>query len=157
MFLIGFEYHEWAWRHRVLSNHCGCGSSLYLLIGWDSRKSYLQSAGCEPGEWANDGGLWEAGQWREFKTCKTFHHVHMDWWDLFSLDPCCIYLSHLIIILCWFVCFLLVLPLCHQLLEWIRRTIPWLQNRTQEKTVNDMQAKQEDFRDYRCVHKPPKV
>lgn len=46
---------------------------------------------------------------------------------------------------------------CLQLLEWIRRTIPWLQNRTQEKTVNDMQAKQEDFRDYRCVHKPPKV
>ncbi|KAI3353614.1 hypothetical protein L3Q82_004817 [Scortum barcoo] len=46
---------------------------------------------------------------------------------------------------------------CLQLLEWIRRTIPWLENRTQEKTVNDMQAKQEDFRDYRCVHKPPKV
>uniref|UniRef100_A0A674PN24 Actinin alpha 4 n=1 Tax=Takifugu rubripes TaxID=31033 RepID=A0A674PN24_TAKRU len=47
--------------------------------------------------------------------------------------------------------------LASDLLEWIRRTIPWLQNRTQEKTVNDMQAKQEDFRDYRCVHKPPKV
>ncbi|CAG6008033.1 unnamed protein product [Menidia menidia] len=46
--------------------------------------------------------------------------------------------------------------LCLQLLEWIRRTIPWLENRTQEKTVNDMQAKQEDFRDYRTVHKPPK-
>lgn len=44
-----------------------------------------------------------------------------------------------------------------QLLEWIRQTIPWLQNRTQEKTVSHMQAKQEDFRDYRCVHKPPKV
>uniref|UniRef100_A0A8C6KV03 Actinin alpha 4 n=1 Tax=Nothobranchius furzeri TaxID=105023 RepID=A0A8C6KV03_NOTFU len=29
--------------------------------------------------------------------------------------------------------------------------------KTQEKTVNDMQAKQEDFRDYRTVHKPPKV
>lgn len=47
--------------------------------------------------------------------------------------------------------------LASDLLEWIRRTIPWLQDRTQEKTVNDMQAKQEDFRDYRCVHKPPKV
>uniref|UniRef100_A0AAQ4RJ03 Actinin alpha 4 n=1 Tax=Gasterosteus aculeatus aculeatus TaxID=481459 RepID=A0AAQ4RJ03_GASAC len=47
--------------------------------------------------------------------------------------------------------------LASELLEWIRRTIPWLENRTQEKTVNDMQAKQEDFRDYRCVHKPPKV
>ncbi|KAG7239920.1 hypothetical protein INR49_003648 [Caranx melampygus] len=41
--------------------------------------------------------------------------------------------------------------LASDLLEWIRRTIPWLENRTQEKTVNDMQAKQEDFRDYRCV------
>uniref|UniRef100_A0A3Q3MK84 Actinin alpha 4 n=1 Tax=Mastacembelus armatus TaxID=205130 RepID=A0A3Q3MK84_9TELE len=47
--------------------------------------------------------------------------------------------------------------LASDLLEWIRRTIPWLEDRTQEKTVNDMQAKQEDFRDYRCVHKPPKV
>ncbi|KAI9536913.1 Alpha-actinin-4 [Dissostichus eleginoides] len=47
--------------------------------------------------------------------------------------------------------------LASELLEWIRRTIPWLENRTQEKTVTDMQAKQEDFRDYRCVHKPPKV
>ncbi|CAG06356.1 unnamed protein product, partial [Tetraodon nigroviridis] len=47
--------------------------------------------------------------------------------------------------------------LASDLLEWIRRTIPWLQNRTQEKTVSHMQAKQEDFRDYRCVHKPPKV
>ncbi|KAM6988197.1 alpha-actinin-4 isoform 5-T5 [Tautogolabrus adspersus] len=47
--------------------------------------------------------------------------------------------------------------LASELLEWIRRTIPWLENRTQEKTMNDMQAKQEDFRDYRRVHKPPKV
>ncbi|KAF3847163.1 hypothetical protein F7725_020191 [Dissostichus mawsoni] len=47
--------------------------------------------------------------------------------------------------------------LASELLEWIRRTIPWLENRTQEKTVTDMQAKQEDFRDYRCVHKPPKT
>nr|XP_043887680.1 alpha-actinin-4 isoform X3 [Solea senegalensis] len=47
--------------------------------------------------------------------------------------------------------------LASDLLEWIRRTIPWLENRTQEKTVKDLQAKQEDFRDYRCVHKPPKV
>lgn len=49
------------------------------------------------------------------------------------------------------------LPTSIQLLEWIRRTIPWLENRTQEKTVKDLQAKQEDFRDYRTVHKPPKV
>nr|XP_020444330.1 alpha-actinin-4-like [Monopterus albus] len=47
--------------------------------------------------------------------------------------------------------------LASDLLEWIRRTIPWLEDRTQQRTINDMQAKQEDFRDYRCVHKPPKV
>ncbi|XP_038140820.1 alpha-actinin-4-like isoform X6 [Cyprinodon tularosa] len=47
--------------------------------------------------------------------------------------------------------------LASDLLEWIRRTIPWLENRTQEKTVKDLQARQEDFRDYRTVHKPPKV
>uniref|UniRef100_A0A7N6A4T6 Actinin alpha 4 n=1 Tax=Anabas testudineus TaxID=64144 RepID=A0A7N6A4T6_ANATE len=54
-------------------------------------------------------------------------------------------------------CFYHAFSGAQKLLEWIRRTIPWLENRTQEKTVNDMQAKQEDFRDYRCVHKPPKV
>ena len=49
------------------------------------------------------------------------------------------------------------LPLCLQLLEWIRRTIPWLENRAPEKTMAEMQQKLEDFRDYRRVHKPPKV
>lgn len=44
-----------------------------------------------------------------------------------------------------------------QLLEWIRRTIPWLENRVAEKTMVDMQRKLEDFRDYRRMHKPPKV
>ncbi|XP_055022647.1 alpha-actinin-4 isoform X2 [Boleophthalmus pectinirostris] len=47
--------------------------------------------------------------------------------------------------------------LASQLLEWIRRTIPWLENRTPEKTMTEMQQKLEDFRDYRRVHKPPKV
>ncbi|KAM3910669.1 alpha-actinin-4 isoform 6-T6 [Leptodactylus fuscus] len=47
--------------------------------------------------------------------------------------------------------------LASDLLEWIRRTIPWLENRQPEKTMNDMQQKLEDFRDYRRVHKPPKV
>uniref|UniRef100_A0A672FS46 Alpha-actinin-4-like n=1 Tax=Salarias fasciatus TaxID=181472 RepID=A0A672FS46_SALFA len=47
--------------------------------------------------------------------------------------------------------------LASDLLEWIRRTIPWLENRVPKNTVTEMQAKQEDFRDYRCVHKPPKV
>ncbi|XP_041428094.1 uncharacterized protein LOC734930 isoform X1 [Xenopus laevis] len=47
--------------------------------------------------------------------------------------------------------------LASDLLEWISRTIPWLENRVPEKTMHDMQQKLEDFRDYRRVHKPPKV
>ncbi|GAA6080291.1 alpha-actinin-2b, partial [Tachysurus ichikawai] len=43
------------------------------------------------------------------------------------------------------------------LLEWIRRTTPWLENRVTEKSVALMQRKLEDFRDYRRLHKPPKV
>uniref|UniRef100_A0A3Q4GCH4 Actinin alpha 3b n=1 Tax=Neolamprologus brichardi TaxID=32507 RepID=A0A3Q4GCH4_NEOBR len=43
------------------------------------------------------------------------------------------------------------------LLEWIRRTIPWLENRVAEQTMRAMQQKLEDFRDYRRVHKPPRV
>uniref|UniRef100_A0A8C8CP92 Actinin alpha 4 n=1 Tax=Oncorhynchus tshawytscha TaxID=74940 RepID=A0A8C8CP92_ONCTS len=43
------------------------------------------------------------------------------------------------------------------LLDWIRRTIPWLENRAPEKTMAEMQQKLEDFRGYRRVHKPPKV
>lgn len=51
----------------------------------------------------------------------------------------------------------LILLLSSQLLEWIRRTTPWLENRTPEKTMAQMQRKLEDFRDYRRQHKPPKV
>ncbi|CAL8363020.1 unnamed protein product [Merluccius merluccius] len=47
--------------------------------------------------------------------------------------------------------------LASDLLEWIRRTIPWLENRAPEKTMAEMQQKLEDFRGYRRVHKPPKV
>ncbi|XP_029449676.1 alpha-actinin-2 isoform X1 [Rhinatrema bivittatum] len=47
--------------------------------------------------------------------------------------------------------------LASELLEWIRRTIPWLENRTPEKTMKAMQKKLEEFRDYRRKHKPPKV
>lgn len=47
--------------------------------------------------------------------------------------------------------------LASELLEWIRRTIPWLENRTPEQTMSAMQKKLEDFRDYRRVHKPPRV
>ncbi|KAG9475317.1 hypothetical protein GDO78_003645 [Eleutherodactylus coqui] len=47
--------------------------------------------------------------------------------------------------------------LASELLEWIRRTIPWLENKTPEKAMSAMQKKLEDFRDYRRVHKPPRV
>ncbi|KAI7804493.1 alpha-actinin-2b isoform X1 [Triplophysa rosa] len=47
--------------------------------------------------------------------------------------------------------------LASELLEWIRRTVPWLENRVSEKTMAEMQRKLEDFRDYRRMHKPPKV
>ncbi|KAM4689963.1 alpha-actinin-4 isoform 3-T3 [Rhinophrynus dorsalis] len=47
--------------------------------------------------------------------------------------------------------------LASDLLEWIRRIVPWLEDRVPEKTMQDMQQKLEDFRDYRRVHKPPKV
>ncbi|KAI9537707.1 Alpha-actinin-1 [Dissostichus eleginoides] len=47
--------------------------------------------------------------------------------------------------------------LASDLLEWIRRTIPWLENRLPENTMAAMQQKLEDFRDYRRLHKPPKV
>ncbi|XP_041092165.1 alpha-actinin-4 [Polyodon spathula] len=47
--------------------------------------------------------------------------------------------------------------LASDLLEWIRATIPWLENRTPEKTMQEMQLKLEDLRGYRRVHKPPKV
>ena len=53
--------------------------------------------------------------------------------------------------------FVCVCVFLEQLLEWIRRTIPWLENRTPEKTMQAMQKKLEDFRDYRRKHKPPKV
>ncbi|KAM4043224.1 alpha-actinin-2 [Anomaloglossus baeobatrachus] len=47
--------------------------------------------------------------------------------------------------------------LASELLEWIRRTIPWLENRSPEKSVQAMMKKLDDFRDYRRKHKPPRV
>ncbi|XP_023801332.1 uncharacterized protein LOC111942417 [Cyanistes caeruleus] len=47
--------------------------------------------------------------------------------------------------------------LASDLLEWIQRTIPWLESRDPQKTIPAMQQKLEDFREYRRVHKPPKV
>nr|KAF6302420.1 actinin alpha 2 [Pipistrellus kuhlii] len=54
-------------------------------------------------------------------------------------------------------CFYHAFAGAQKLLEWIRRTIPWLENRAPEKTMQAMQKKLEDFRDYRRKHKPPKV
>ncbi|XP_072776999.1 alpha-actinin-4 isoform X2 [Taeniopygia guttata] len=47
--------------------------------------------------------------------------------------------------------------LASDLLAWIQRTIPWLEARDPQKTIPAMQQKLEDFREYRRVHKPPKV
>ncbi|KFO28365.1 Alpha-actinin-3 [Fukomys damarensis] len=47
--------------------------------------------------------------------------------------------------------------LASELLEWIRRTVPWLENRVGEPSLSAMQRKLEDFRDYRRLHKPPRV
>uniref|UniRef100_A0AAZ3Q7T3 Actinin alpha 3b n=1 Tax=Oncorhynchus tshawytscha TaxID=74940 RepID=A0AAZ3Q7T3_ONCTS len=54
-------------------------------------------------------------------------------------------------------CFYHAFAGAEQLLEWIRKTIPWLENRTAEHHMRAMQQKLEDFRDYRRVHKPPRV
>jgi actinin alpha len=43
------------------------------------------------------------------------------------------------------------------LLEWIRRTRPWLENRTTDNTVPGCRRKLAEFRDYARAHKPPKV
>jgi actinin alpha len=43
------------------------------------------------------------------------------------------------------------------LLEWIRRTTPWLENRTTDNTLPGTQRKLEEFREYRRAHKPPKL
>ncbi|CAH1791427.1 unnamed protein product [Owenia fusiformis] len=43
------------------------------------------------------------------------------------------------------------------LLEWIKRTTPWLENRTTDNTLPGTQSKLEEFREYRRKHKPPKL
>ncbi|XP_069116434.1 alpha-actinin, sarcomeric-like isoform X1 [Argopecten irradians] len=47
--------------------------------------------------------------------------------------------------------------LASELLEWIARTTPWLENRTTDNTLPGTQRKLEEFRDYRRKHKPPKL
>ncbi|KAK2508244.1 hypothetical protein MC885_018053 [Smutsia gigantea] len=47
--------------------------------------------------------------------------------------------------------------LASDLLEWIRRTILWLENRVGKPSMGAVQRKLEDFRDYRRLHKPPRL
>ncbi|GAA6080212.1 alpha-actinin-2, partial [Tachysurus ichikawai] len=47
--------------------------------------------------------------------------------------------------------------LASELLGWIHRTTPWLENRSPETSMAAMRKKLEDFRGYRRIHKPPKV
>jgi len=47
--------------------------------------------------------------------------------------------------------------LTSDLLEWIRRTLPWLQARQNDNALADLQKKLEEYRLYRRNHKPPRV
>lgn len=44
-----------------------------------------------------------------------------------------------------------------QLLEWIRRTMPWLQSRQADNSLSGVQKRLEEYRTYRRKHKPPRV
>lgn len=57
-------------RLKICSVSLSCGSHSVSPprsrhLGRDSGQQDLQGAGCQPREWAADGGLWEAGQWCE--------------------------------------------------------------------------------------------
>ncbi|KAL3873104.1 hypothetical protein ACJMK2_036261 [Sinanodonta woodiana] len=47
--------------------------------------------------------------------------------------------------------------LASDLLDWIRKTTPWLENRTTDNTLPGTQRKLDEFRDYRRKQKPPKL
>ncbi|XP_076319488.1 alpha-actinin-like isoform X1 [Tachypleus tridentatus] len=47
--------------------------------------------------------------------------------------------------------------LVSDLLEWIKKTTPWLENRTTDNTLSGVQENLEEFRKYRRVVKPPRV
>ena len=44
-----------------------------------------------------------------------------------------------------------------QLLEWIRRTLPWLESRQTDNSLAGVQKKLDEYRNYRRKHKPPRV
>lgn len=48
-------------------------------------------------------------------------------------------------------------PSIIQLLEWIRRTLPWLQSRQADNSLSGVQKRLEEYRTYRRKHKPPRV
>lgn len=43
------------------------------------------------------------------------------------------------------------------MLEWIKRTMPWLQSRQTDNSLSGVQKKLEEYRTYRRKHKPPRV
>lgn len=47
--------------------------------------------------------------------------------------------------------------LASDLLEWIRRTMPWLASRQTDNSLAGCQKKLEEYRTYRRKHKPPRV
>ncbi|KAI7689966.1 hypothetical protein SSS_00102 [Sarcoptes scabiei] len=47
--------------------------------------------------------------------------------------------------------------LASDLLDWINRTTPWLENKTTDNKLSTAQKKLEEFRAYRRMHKPPRV
>lgn len=47
--------------------------------------------------------------------------------------------------------------LASDLLEWIKRTKPWLENRKVDNTIPGVKRKLSEFRDYSRAHKPPRV
>uniref|UniRef100_A0A8D9BEI0 Alpha-actinin, sarcomeric n=1 Tax=Cacopsylla melanoneura TaxID=428564 RepID=A0A8D9BEI0_9HEMI len=47
--------------------------------------------------------------------------------------------------------------LASDLLEWIKRTMPWLQSRQTDNSLSGVQKKLEEYRTYRRKHKPPRV
>ena len=46
---------------------------------------------------------------------------------------------------------------CCQLLEWIRKTLPWLESRQTDNSLAGVQKKLDEYRQYRRKHKPPRV
>lgn len=44
-----------------------------------------------------------------------------------------------------------------QLLEWIKRTLPWLESRQTDNSLAGVQKKLDEYRQYRRKHKPPRV